>query len=143
MSPDRPDPDAQTVGAMEAHARSRLSVARELFAAGHFEDAVSRAYYAAFHSATLLFYCMGRVFSSHAQLVGAFNKELVLPGILPVELARSLRDLFELRQAADYDVHNTIEGSEADSALNLAEAFVNQVLDHARSTYPGLFNPAE
>lgn len=74
MSPDRPDPDPQTVAAMEARARLRLSVAHELFATVRFEDAVSRVYYGAFHTATLLLYCSGRVFSSHAKLVGAFNK---------------------------------------------------------------------
>lgn len=34
-----------------AKARDKAQVARELFAKGHWDDAVSRAYYAAFHAA--------------------------------------------------------------------------------------------
>ena len=137
------EPNVETVRAMESHARSRLSVAQQLNAMGHYEDAVSRAYYAAFHAATLLFYCAGRTFSSHAQLIGAFNKEFVFPGLLPQELARSLRDLYELRQGADYDVHNSLEPSESGSALGRAEEFVDTVLEYAHTNYPSLFDPAQ
>jgi len=143
MNPAAPEPDAETVHAMESQARSRLNVACELHTMGHFEDAVSRAYYAAFHAASLLFYCTGRTFSSHAQLVGAFNKEFVFPGLLPGEMARSLRDLYELRQTADYDVHNSIAQSESEGALKRAETFVNQAFAYSRTSYPKLFEPME
>lgn len=101
------------------------------------------AYYAAFHAATLLFYCGRRAFSSHAQLLGAFNKEFVSTHLLPVETARTLHDLFELRQSADYDFTQTIDETEARKALERAKSFIELVIDFARSTYADLFDIAE
>lgn len=143
MKPLPAQPEGYVVAAMEERAHSRLQVARELLDNGHFDDAVSRAYYAAFHAATLLFYCGGQVFSSHAQLVGAFNKEFVSTHLLPDQSGRDLHDLFELRQSADYDIPQTIERDEAAAALHRAEDFVSIVIDHARAAYPLLFDVAE
>lgn len=143
MKPAASEPERLVVTALEESSRSRLLVARELLDRGHFSDAVSRAYYAAFHAATLLFYCSGRTFSSHAQLVGAFNREFVSTHLLPEETARTLRDLFELRQAADYDVVGTIQEAEARKALDRAEDFVDRVMTHARAAYPSLFDAPE
>lgn len=83
------------------------------------------------------------MFSSHAQLVGAFNKQLVATGILQDDLARSLRELFELRQAADYDVSNSIEEGEAEKALERSRDFVDRVIAHARANHPNLFGVPE
>lgn len=143
MKPASTEHVRRVVAAMEERARSRLQVSRELLGNGHCNDAVSRAYYAAFHSATLLFYCGGRVFSSHAQLVGAFNKEFVTTHLLEQETARTLHDLFELLQSADYDVMSTLGEAEARKAFERAASFVGRVISYARSTYPDLFNPAE
>ena len=128
--------DIDTLRAMESQALSRLEVAQQLHDMGYFADAVSRVYYAAFHAATLLFYCTGRTFSSHAQLIGAFNKEFAFTGFLPKQLARFLRDLYELQQGADYDVHRSMNVSESERALRGAEELVNETVKYAHETYP-------
>ena len=46
------------------------------------DDAASRAYYAAFHAVSALHLAQGNAFSSHAQVIGRFNKEQFWPDMV-------------------------------------------------------------
>ncbi len=86
-----------------AQADEKLRAARLLLEGGAWGDAASRAYYAVFHavSAALLF--RGETYSTHAQVLGRFNKAFVHSGIFPMEFTTLLTRLFEDRQSGDYD----------------------------------------
>lgn len=63
----------------------------------------SRAYYA-FHAITALRLSHGETYSSHAQVIGMFNKRFVQSGVFPKEFTTILTRLFDDRQSDDYDV---------------------------------------
>ncbi len=85
-------------------AKDKILVSQELHDAGHYGDSISRCYYAAFHLVTLTLYLHGKSFSSHSQLIGAFNREIVASGFISRDTGKALHRLLERRQRADYDV---------------------------------------
>ena len=61
--------------AMLRKAREKLASARKNLDSGFYGDVASRAYYAAFHAISAVLADRGLTFSSHAQTLGAFNRE--------------------------------------------------------------------
>ena len=103
-----------------ARAVDKLTVAEILLANGAWDDAASRAYYAAFHAITALLFSNGKSYSSHAQLLGAFNRDFVKSQVFHRDFTAILTRLFEDRQSGDYDVFAAI--SEDDARLDVANA---------------------
>ncbi len=116
---------------MLAAAAEKLSSARSLHVQGHYNDALSRAYYAAFHAVSLLFFLDGRSFSRHGQLIGAFNKEFIAAGTLPKELGRALSRLYDARQSCDYDVFVKSDQVESEQGLSDAISIVASIVAYA------------
>jgi uncharacterized protein (UPF0332 family) len=115
-----------------AHARAKLDAARVLLDANAFGDAASRAYYAAFHAVSAVLLARGQAYSSHAQVLGAFNKDFVHAGSFPREFTAVLARLFEDRQTGDYDPTTRLE--EADGRRDVADAqrIVDAIDAHVR-----------
>lgn len=63
-----------------ATAMEKLTVAKNLRDNGYLKDALSRAYYAAFHAVNLLLFLHGQSYSRHGQLIGAFNRDFIATG---------------------------------------------------------------
>ena len=89
-------------------------------------DAASRAYYSAFHAVSAALLSLGQSYSSHAQVLGAFNREFVRTGKVPPDFTRILNRLFEDRQTGDYEFVTGVSEAEArrdlDDALRVIEA---------------------
>ncbi len=83
--------------------REELGAATTLVEAGYFNAAVSRAYYACFYAAEAALLAIGESRSKHAGVIAAFGKHVVKEKGFDPDIARSLRDLFELRNRADYE----------------------------------------
>jgi len=111
-------PDIQ---AIVAKAEDKLKTARLDFANGQYDDAVSRAYYAVYHMMPGVLFQHDQIFSSHAQTIGAFNRDFIKTGIFPKEFTRMIQGLFEDRQAGDYDVVLRIDQSTAQADIAYAE----------------------
>ena len=94
-------------------AEAKLNAAQLLLSSGLNGDAASRAYYAVFHAISALHLASGNSFSSHAQLIGRFNKDFVRAGIFPPSFTRTLTRLFEDRQLGDYDATAEITPEQA------------------------------
>jgi uncharacterized protein (UPF0332 family) len=109
-----------------AKASRMLDGARSAFDAGFYEDAVSRAYYAAFHAISATLAVKQLSFSSHGQTLGAFNREIVSAGLVPKDAFRRLQRLFADRQTGDYSATKSIEQSNAESNIADAEWIVSQ-----------------
>lgn len=75
-------------------AEAKLKAAELLLREHIYGDAASRAYYAAFHAISALHLSQGNTFSSHAQLIGRFNRDFVRTGLFPPELTRIMTRLF-------------------------------------------------
>jgi uncharacterized protein (UPF0332 family) len=115
--------DPTIIAALLEKAHGKLEAARILLDAGRPDDAVSRAYYAVFNAMSALLYKHGLVFSSHGQVIGAFNREFVKTGIFPSGFSRQITGLFEDRQAGDYDPAPSITSEAAEIHLKNA-AFI-------------------
>lgn len=117
-------PDIQ---AIVAKAEDKLKTARLDFANGQFDDAVSRAYYAVYHMMTAALFSREQVYSSHAQTIGAFNRDFVKTGTFPKEFTRMIQGLFEDRQAGDYDVIWRIDKATAQANIAHAEMICSSI----------------
>ena len=84
-----------------ARGRESLESADILLEAGKHADAVSRAYYAAFHHACALLLMSGEQARRHAGVERLLQRDLVRSGKLDAAVARSQAHLLEDRQDAD------------------------------------------
>lgn len=109
-------------------AAETLDAARELVAAGHYRDAVNRAYYAMFYCGLALLASKGLGASKHSGVLSLFNRYFVRTGEFPLEDGRHLQEAFELRQRSDYREFVQITPEQAQEAMAQAEAF----LEHTR-----------
>src|SRR3989338_2878456 len=119
-----------------AQAEEKLRAARLLLDGNAWADASSRAYYAAFHAVSAALLSKGLTYSSHAQTLGAFNKEFVRPGIFPAEFTTLLTRLFEDRQSGDYDFDPGFTATEARQDIVDAERIVKAVQLFLESSEP-------
>ncbi|MEN9798514.1 MAG: hypothetical protein RL653_2210 [Pseudomonadota bacterium] len=94
-------------------ADQKLEAARRSLDARDWDDAPSRAYYAAFHAVTAVLRQRGAVFTSQEQTLGAFNRDFVATGQFPKDTARVLTRLFKDRQLGDYEVLATLDAETA------------------------------
>jgi uncharacterized protein (UPF0332 family) len=115
------------IRAIVAKAEDKLKTARLDFANGQYDDSVSRAYYAVYHMITAALFSRGQVYSSHAQTIGAFNRDFVKTGTFPKEFTRMIQGLFEDRQAEDYDVVWRIDKATAQADIAHAEMICSSV----------------
>lgn len=107
-----------------AKARDKARVARELFAKGDWDDAVSRAYYAAFHAAQAALLTEGQRGDTHKGLVILFGLLLVKTGKFDKKWGKFLANLKDDREAGDYDALSYIDEETARRAVQEAEQFV-------------------
>ena len=91
-----------------------------LIALGLNADAVSRAYYAAFHVARALLLSRGLEARTHSGTIHLLNVEFVRPGIIPSSYNRFFGGLQRSRELADYDA--AVQFSAEDAAEELASA---------------------
>jgi uncharacterized protein (UPF0332 family) len=110
-----------------AKAREKLTTAKLDFEGGQFADAVSRAYYCVFHAISACLLEQGLSYSSHGQLIGAFNREILKPGLLPKDFAKDIQMLFDDRQSADYDIFSPIDVGLAQTEIMMAEKILTSI----------------
>lgn len=130
MSGYKATPDV--LEAMLRKADEKLAVARKDLESGFCGDAASRAYYAAFHAVSAVLAEHGLTFSSHGQILGAFNRELVKTGIFPPDTFRKLERLYEDRQVADYDWNLVVDRESAEQNLIDAEWLVKACREYIK-----------
>jgi len=110
-------------GRVQAHwlkAEERLGVARELLYADHAEDAISRAYYAAFHAATAALLALGFEAKTHGGLRALFGLHVVQAGLAGRDAGRALEDLYDRRRRSDYEVTTYFTTEDAEDAVAAA-----------------------
>ena len=102
--------------------RRALQAATLCARSGLWDDAVSRAYYAAFHHAQALLLSAGLEARSHAGAHHLFHLHFVKAGLVPPRLGKLLAGLQKFREQADYEraFEFTAEGAQEELA-NAAE----------------------
>jgi len=137
MNEYKPTPDV--LRAMLRKAVEKLASARKNLDSGFYGDVASRAYYAAFHAISAVLADRGLTFSSHAQTLGAFNRELVKTEIFTADTFRKLQRLFEDRQVADYDWNISVDKETAEKDLADAEWLVDACCEYLGKRVGTLF----
>ncbi|MDR2356783.1 MAG: HEPN domain-containing protein [Oscillospiraceae bacterium] len=66
-------------------------------------------------------------FKSHAKAIGYFNKEYINKGLFPAGFSRKISGAFKTRARSDYDDFFTATSKEAETTLNNAHQFVEEV----------------
>lgn len=96
------------------------------------DDAVSRAYYAAFDAVSAFFAIKGRCFKKHTELRAAVHRDLIATREWSSDLGDSFDTLWELRDLGDYGGAEHVEKSDAESAL----AAVRKIMAAIAGTSP-------
>ncbi|HEY2385174.1 MAG TPA: HEPN domain-containing protein [Terriglobia bacterium] len=110
-----------------AKADEKLEVVNRLLAQNDFEDAISRAYYAAYYAAHALLLSEGLESRSHGGLVALVGLHFVKTGRLDKKFGRNLSNLMEDRQQSDYNLFSGLEKEDAEQALEEARSFVSEI----------------
>ncbi len=123
----------EVLDAMLSKAEKKLCAARRDFEDGFFGEASSCSYYAVFHAISAVLASRGLTFSSHAQVIGAFNKEFVKTALFPIDTTRKLQRLFEDRQTSDYDCVEEIDNETARADIEDATALITLCRTYLKS----------
>ena len=117
--------------------REKLRVAEHLLASGAYDDAVSRAYYSAFHAAQAALLTEGLTATTHQGLVNLFGLHLVKTGKLPKELGKFLANLKDDRESSDYELYSAIDRETAEQSVKEAKTFLAAVETYVRPWLEG------
>lgn len=115
------------VNELFAKSKERLAAARLLFNSSLFDDAVSRAYYAALYAAKAALVGEGLVAKSHDGAILLFGSRFIKTGRLPRILATDLAKLRRLREKAEYSTAFKTTETDAAWTLEAAERFAAEM----------------
>ncbi len=104
-----------------------LNAARRNLTAEDADNAISRAYYAAFYAATAALNEVNLATKSHKGTHKLFYREYIDSGKIDSHHNQAFSRLFQNRQAADYTFGATFSPETALDAIEQAEAFVEAV----------------
>ena len=110
-----------------AKAKRALATGRLDYAAGDFDAAVNRSYYAAFYATWAMFAATGiDTPKTHGGMISEFSKRFVKHGPFERTIGATLSKLENLRYYADYTLEDT-PPDKAELAINYAESFLKAV----------------
>ncbi len=101
-----------------------LESARILLAAAKHADAVSRAYYGAFHYARALLLTVGEEPETHGGVHKLLHRDLVRGGVLDPNVAHLFSRLQKFRLDADYSAEVVFTAASASDEVHAAETFI-------------------
>ncbi len=101
-----------------------LESARVLLAAALHADAVSRAYYGAFHYARAMLLTVGEEADTHGGVHKLLHRDLVREGVLHPDVAQLFSRLQRFRLDADYAAEVVFTAHAAAEEVRAAETFV-------------------
>ena len=120
------------LSAMIRSAQEKLASARYLLTGGFFSDVSSRSYYAVFHMLTALLATKGLCYSSHAQVLGAFNREFLHSAAVQGISFDQIQQLFAHRQRGDYGTPLDLTRESASQDIELAEQILDRCAAYLR-----------
>jgi uncharacterized protein (UPF0332 family) len=108
-------------------AETNLNAAKDLLNKEYYDIAASRAYYAAFYSASALLLSKEIDTNKHSGVIALIHQHFVKMGKLDKEQGKNLNWLFELRGVGDYGVSVHVASGEAYRSVKVAEDFLDSV----------------
>ena len=113
-------------------AKSKLAAARTLLKSKDYDDAVSRAYYAAFHAVQALLLTEDLSSSSHQGMINLFGLHFVKTGKFDKKFGRFLSNLKDDRESGDYEIYSFIDREVANNAVNEAKELITAIKKYLR-----------
>lgn len=107
--------------------RDAMAAADALSAAGLYDDAVSRLYYAVFHMVSAVLLSVDVEVKTHGALQSLFAQHVVRPGLVGTDCSRRLAALFGVRQQVDYNRHFQMDERGAQEERTRAAALVTEL----------------
>lgn len=132
--------DKKTASLLQGYlekAKGKLSVARALLRDAHYDDAVSRAYYAAFHAAQAVLLTEGLSATTHQGVVNLFGLHLVKTGKFDPRFGKFLANLKDDREDSDYEIFSSIDRETAEHAVTEAREFLAAMERYLHPFLPG------
>ena len=108
-------------------AKNTLKIAKQLYEQNYYNDSISRAYYAVFHSLQAILLTLGLSFSKHSGVIGAFNKEFIHKDIFPKDFHKMTDLLFRDRQIGDYGYEEKLNSDDAKQDITNAEIIIEAI----------------
>lgn len=115
---------AGEIAANLQRAEASIQAAKELASKNYYDFVASRAYYAAFYSATALLLSEELEFSKHSGVIASIHQRFVKTGKLDTRYGKDLNQLFELRGVGDYGATIHVSQQDAARAVEMAEDFL-------------------
>ena len=106
-------------------ARDALRVAEAAVSLGAFRDAMSRAYYAAFHAARAMVLLCGVEPKTHSGLVHLMNEHLIRTGEIERRFNLVLTRLYAYREASDYAYSFELGGDDVNKEIAVARELLD------------------
>ena len=132
--------DEKTVSLLKGYitkAKEKLHASGVLLRSGDYEDAVSRAYYVAFHAARAVLLTDGLVASTHQGVVNLFGLHFVRTGRFDKKFGRFLTNLKDERENSDYEIYTAIDKAVAKHAVQEAREFLKAVENYLKPFLQG------
>lgn len=114
-------------------AGEKLKMAETLLKSGGYDDAVSRAYYAAFHAAQALLLTEGLTTGTHQGVVNLFGLYFVKTGKIHKKFGKYLSNLKDDRENGDYEIYSAIDEESAREAVKEAGEFLQEIRRYLQS----------
>ncbi|KAF0107533.1 MAG: hypothetical protein FD146_1567 [Anaerolineaceae bacterium] len=108
-------------------AEMKLDHARQIFAIGLFDDAISRAYYAMFYAAKAALLSKGLDLRRHSASIAKFRELFVITGQVDAEYLHYLGQAQSARERSDYAPFAPVSGEGAKEILEAAGTFIAKV----------------
>lgn len=110
-------------------ANQRIASAEDLLKKKHYNDAVSRAYYAFFDAASAALLSKNLFAKTHHGIEILFAKNFIDTGEIPKSIGRWLGRAREAREEADYDLWKEYNKEQVEIAIKAAKNFVKNIKD--------------
>ena len=122
------DARKQNVADNLGRAANAMKAAENLLAIDLFADAISRAYYAAFHYLRAALFARGLEARTHSGALSLFNREFVRVGRFAGRFNRVYASLQRSRELADYDPAVQFSAEDARNQIADARSFGDDIL---------------
>ena len=109
------------------HAKDCLESAKREFAAGGYNAAANRSYYAIFHSMRAVLALDGIDMKHHSGIISEFRRLYIKTGIFNEEFSDIIGDAFDIRTEADYDDFYLVDIESIKRQIENAEIFLDNV----------------
>ncbi|MBU0629471.1 MAG: HEPN domain-containing protein [Candidatus Margulisbacteria bacterium] len=119
--------DKEGIGEYMKAAENKMVSARLLNEHGQYDDAVSRAYYAAFHAVQALLLCVGLKAETHSGVRQLFGLHFVQTGKIDRKYAKYLKNLKDDREDGDYGIMTMVEKEDAEAAIQEAKEIIEEI----------------